>query len=287
MAVFDVEVGLRWVDLDAQAHVNNSTVVDYLQEARIRALQGGPMGHLLGNGIIVVGHKVEYVAPIGFDTVPLRARLAITNVRAASYSYGYELFQRDRLVARARTDACLFDFATQRPRRMSADERAWFGSVAEHVEPMRGLGEFTLGEAAHELPIVVRWSDLDAYGHVNNVQFFSYVGEARVALNRELLPDVLPTGMDSAPSGTLLIARQDMRYVNQMEHRAEPYAVRTGIGRVGRTSVTFVHEIVDPLDARVMARSVAVLVHADASGRPTAVPDAVRDAATGWPAAHA
>ena len=33
-----VEVALRWGDMDAQAHVNNATYVDYLQEARVDML---------------------------------------------------------------------------------------------------------------------------------------------------------------------------------------------------------------------------------------------------------
>jgi len=283
LAVFAVDVPLRWVDLDAQAHVNNALVVDYLQEARVRALLSGPLGSILSEGVVVVAHQVEYLAPIHFERGPVRVELRLGNVRAASYSYSYALSQAGAPVARARTDACLFDFAAQRPRRLSPAERAWFASVAEPVEPLPGLGAFRVGAAAHELPVTVRWSDLDSYGHVNNVQFFSYTGEARVALSRELGAGGLRLGPGEA-SGTLLVARQDLRYLAQLSHRLEPYAVRTAVARVGTTSVTFVHEIVDPLDGRVFARSLAVLVHADAEGRPRPVPDALRAAAGRWPA---
>ena len=284
MAVFSVDVPLRWVDLDAQAHVNNALVVDYLQEARVRALLSGPVGSILRDGVVVVGHHIEYLAPIAFDEEPLRVELRLGHVRAASYRYAYELAHHGRVVARARTDACLFDFAAQRPRRMTADERAWFTSVAEPFEPLEPLGGFAVGEAAHEQPITVRWSDLDSYGHVNNVEFFAYTGAARVALGRALGASVLPTRPDAEASGSLLIARQDLRYLNQLSHRLEPYAVRTAIARVGRTSVTFVHDIVDPQDGPLFARSLAVAVHADAAGRPRPVPDALREAAARWPA---
>jgi len=287
VTVFEVDVPLRWADLDAQGHVNNALVVDYLQEARVGALLRSPNAGILGSGIVVVEHKVDYLAPISYDAEPLRARLRIGRVRAASFVYDYDLAQRGRPVARARTSACLFDFATGAPRRMTAGERAWFESVAEPLEPLRGPGEYRVGETAHEHSFTVRWSDLDSYGHVNNVAFLTYVGEARVAFHRQLDPEALRTDGASEPRGMLLIARQDVRYLNQLEHRLEPYAVRTGIARVGTTSVTFAHEIIDPRLGKTFARAAAVLVHADASGRPIPVSDAVRAAAERWPAHHA
>ncbi|MEW1699087.1 acyl-CoA thioesterase [Streptomyces sp. NPDC093249] len=34
----------------------------------------------------------------------------------------------------------------------------------------------------------LRWSDLDAYGHVNNAAFLTYVEEARTRMVRDMLP---------------------------------------------------------------------------------------------------
>lgn len=284
MTVFEASVPVRWVDLDAQAHVNNTVVVDYLQQARVIALLRGPMGALLGNGIVVTGHQIEYLAPITYAGGDIAARLRIGDVRAASFAYGYELSQAGRPVARARTDACLFDFTAQRPRRMAPDEKAWFASVAEPLEPLPALPAYEVGEHAAEHEIFTRWSDVDAYGHVNNVQFYVYTAEARVALNAALLPESLRGASGGYVEGSLLIARNDLKFVNQVSHRLEPYVVRTAIGRAGRTSLTFAHAIVDPLDGRLMARSTAVLVHADADGRPAPLPDAYRAAAARWPA---
>ncbi len=283
MAVFSVDVPIRWVDLDAQAHVNNALVVDYLQEARVGVLLGGPNAALLDQGIVIVSHAVEYLAPIAYDTEPLRVNLRVGDLGGATLSYAYELTQRGRPVARARSLACAFDFDGGRPRRFTAEERGWFDEIAEPLEPLSPLGPFTLTDA-HEHPISVRWSDLDSYGHVNNVCFLTFMGEARVALNHAIDPTILPTERASEATGVLLIARQDLRYLTQLEHRLEPYAVRTGVARIGRTSLTFAHEIVDPLDGRVFARGAAVLVHADLTGRPTPVPEAVRAAAERWPA---
>ncbi len=91
MTAFDVEVGVRWTDLDAQSHVNNATVVDYLQQARIRVLLGGPNAHILDDGIVIVSHAVEYAAPIAYTPEPLHVVLRIGDVGAARLTYDYVL----------------------------------------------------------------------------------------------------------------------------------------------------------------------------------------------------
>lgn len=279
-----VRVPLRWVDLDAQGHANNAAIVDYLQEARVEFLLTGPNAHLLGNGIIVVGHQVEYLGPIFFTPEPLDIELVVGDVGAARFTVAYVVRQGDAVVARARTVLANFDFAAGRPARMTDAERAWFTERAVELEPLREVGAFTVGEDRHTLPFQVRWSDLDAYGHANNTRFFDYVAEARVALKTPLLPNAIRTNAVDAVDHAWLVVRQDMRYVGQIVHRLEPYEVRTGVGHVGRTSMTIAAEIVDPLTEAVMARSTTVLVHGDAAGRPQPLPPEMRQAAQLWPA---
>lgn len=283
---FDFDIPLRWVDLDAQAHVNNAKVVDVLQEARVAFLLGGPNAHLLGDGIIVVGHQVEYLRSIDFTREPLRVRLSIGHVGASRFTLGYEVQQSGVPVARAHTVLCYFDFERGRPARLPQADRAWFTEHATHLEPVRSLGAWEVGDEAHVHPFLVRWSDLDAYGHVNNVRFFDYVAEARIAMNAELLPRSIRSSLQGEVEHLWMVARQDLHYVGQLEHRLEPYRVRTAVGHVGRTSLTKVAQIEDPLDGRVLARSLTVVVYAGPDGRPAPIPDAVRAAAQRWPARH-
>lgn len=279
-------IPLRWVDLDAQGHANNAVVVDYLQEARVRYLLTGPNAHLLGNGVVVVSHQVEYLGAIEFTPEPLDVDLAVGDVGASRFTIGYELAQAGRRVARARTHLCLFDFDTQRPARLAPVEREVLRADSSDLEPFRSLGAWHLGERAHEFALPVRWSDLDSYGHVNNTNFYAYLGEARVAMMAGLLPNAIRSGMEASGQSAWLVARQDLHYVAQLEHRLEPYRVRTAIGHVGRTSLTLAAEIDDPRDGTVHARATTVLVHSDPLGTPTPVPDAVRAAAALWPAEH-
>ena len=278
-----VRVPLRWVDLDAQGHANNAALVDYLQEARVDWLLTGPNAHLLGNGIIVVGHQVEYTGPIFFTPEPLDVELHVGDVGAARFSVGYRVHQGGQLVARARTVLCTYNFTTGRPTRLTDEERAWFEARSVALEPLREVPAHAVGPHHHTHAFQVRWSDLDAYGHANNTRFFDYVAEARVAFKNLLMDNSIRSNPHDEVEHAWMVARQDLRYIGQVTHRLEPYEVRTGVAAIGRTSMTLGAEVVDPLTEQVMSRSTTILVHGDATGRPQPLPDALHRAADVWP----
>lgn len=283
MSGYVSRVPLRWVDLDAQGHVNNAVVADYLQEARVDWLLSGPNAHLLGTSTMVVSHQVEYLGPVAFAVEPVEVVLSVGSVGAARFTLGYSVFQDGRELARARSVLCLYDYAARRPRRMTGAERAWFTAQAVELEPFPTLGRWQVGGQAHAYDLIVRWSDLDPYGHVNNVRVFDFVAEARIRMN----PDgESATRMHAAAEQGLLwmVARQDVDYLGQIAHRAEPYRVRSAVARVGRTSVTIVAQVEDPLDSSVLTRTRTVLVCGDATGRPVPLPASMLAAADRWPA---
>lgn len=282
--MFTYDVPLRWLDLDAQGHVNNGKLVDVLQEARVAFTLAGPIAHLLGNGIIVVGHRVEYVRAVDFAASVLRVELQVGKVTPARFTLGYEVFADAVLVARAQTVCCLFDFEAQRPHRLEAEDRAFLSSLSTEVVELPDLGSWSVGERAHVTPLNVRWSDLDSYGHVNNVRFYDYVGEARVRLMAGLLPGPSIRGNGEGPEHTWLVARQDLSYLGQLAFTLEQISVRTAIARLGRTSVTLAQTILDA-SGRPASVSTTVLVHGDAHGRPSPLPPELSDAAGRWPAA--
>ena len=219
--MFTYDVPLRWLDLDAQGHVNNGKLVDVLQEARVAFTLAGPIAHLLGNGIIVVGHRVEYLRAVDFAASVLRVELQVGKVTPARFTLGYEVFADAVLVARAQTVCCLFDFEAQRPHRLEAEDRAFLSSLSTEVVELPDLGSWSVGERAHVTPLNVRWSDLDSYGHVNNVRFYDYVGEARVRLMAGLLPGPSIRGNGEGPEHTWLVARQDLSYLGQLAFTLE------------------------------------------------------------------
>ncbi len=280
MTGFLSRVPLRWVDLDAQGHVNNAVVLDYLQEARVQFLLAGENAHLLGNALVVTGHQVEFRRPVRFSVDPVEVRLVVGRVGAATLDLGYDVHHGGELVARARTS--LAKVRAGGPVRFTPAERAWFAAGQQELPPLRELGEWQVGDAAHEDEFQVRWSDLDPYRHVNNVRVFDYVAEARNRLN----PGGGPTRMELAAQAdtTWMVARQDVSYRAETLHRLEPYRVRTAYAAVGRTSMTLVAQLEDPLDGRVLARTLTVLVHGDAGGSPIPVPEDAHRGLALWPA---
>ena len=107
----------------------------------------------------------------------------------------------------------------------------------------------------HVFPMRVRFSDVDVYGHVNNVKYFEYYQEARLAFL---------TSMGRAEDEgrfAVVVARVNVDYKRPILFRTEPYAVESWISRVGNSSFGLNAEIKDG-DA-VLSRAEAVLVTFD------------------------
>ena len=83
-AGFVAWVQLRWTDLDAQGHVNNVVVAEYLQQARAEFMLSGKASEMLDEGVVVVGHQISYRSPIHFSDDPLRAEVWVAAARDAS-----------------------------------------------------------------------------------------------------------------------------------------------------------------------------------------------------------
>jgi len=103
----------------------------------------------------------------------------------------------------------------------------------------------------------VRFSDVDVYGHVNNVKYFEYYQEARLAFLT-----TLGRSLESADLG-LVVARLDVDYKVPILFRAQPYTVTSWVSRVGTSSFDIGAEILD--GDRLLSRAHAVLVAFDLS----------------------
>lgn len=273
---FTVEIPLRWGDMDAQGHVNNAGFVDYLQEARIDFLLDSPVAHLVGGGIIVVSHQIEYRAPISFSSSPVVAEVKVAEVKGAVVELAYTLHHDGAVAAVARTTLCPYDFEQGCVRRLSAEERDFFASLVEATEPLRPARIIAVDEHAMETSLRVRWSDLDSYGHVNNVKFFDYVQEGRIAFSEAVSSAMARTHGQGTSDYLWMVVRQDVDYVTQLGFRMEPYRVATGVVSIGTTSMSFCSQIREDSGV-VYAKAATTVVCADQQGRPTQIPDEWRD----------
>lgn len=273
---------LRWADLDLLGHVNNVTYVDYLQEARVdmfRTHARDSRADDLAEGVVVVRHEVTYVSSLTFSSEFVSVECWVTEIRAASFTMAYEVYDEDEagvrtIYLRARTVLTPYVFATERPRRLRDDERAALGRLLEPDEPVRPKPPVEVVEVPGGLyPVHVRFSDVDVYGHVNNVKYFEYFQEARIRL-------LVSQGHELGDGFHLVVAQTDVDYRRPILFRAEPYDCRTWVAQVGRTSAVFESVVLDADQVLARARVVGVCIDS-ATGRPAPVPEAYRAAVAG------
>ncbi|MCX5382376.1 thioesterase family protein [Streptomyces sp. NBC_00083] len=112
----------------------------------------------------------------------------------------------------------------------------------------------------------MRWSDMDAFGHVNNVVFLRYLEEARIDFMFRLAPG------DGSPSfqGGSVVARHEIDYKRPLVHRHEPVTIESWVTKIGAASLTIAYEIKDPEEGgQVYVTASTVVVPFDlAAGRP-------------------
>jgi acyl-CoA thioester hydrolase len=87
----------------------------------------------------------------------------------------------------------------------------------------------------------MRWSDMDAYGHVNNVVHLQYFEMARVALFFERASLEERTGLRR---GTV-VAAHDIRYKLPVVYSARPLDVQIWVSGVRAASFTCHYEVFD------------------------------------------
>ena len=122
--------------------------------------------------------------------------------------------------------------------------------------------------------IAVRWRDLDAFNHVNNSNFLTYLEEARL----QWLKGVPGPWFDA--HSMPLLAAAELNYRAPIEWPAS-IVVELSCERLGNSSITIGHRIVDGGDLqKLYCDGRTVLVWADpTTGKPVPLPDAIRSAA--------
>jgi acyl-CoA thioester hydrolase len=123
----------------------------------------------------------------------------------------------------------------------------------------------------HEKRIEIRWRDLDAYNHVNNAVYLTYLEEAR----DEWLERTL--GGDGASWG-YVIARVAIDFRRELTEEDDEVVASCALARLGNSSVTTREELRTG-NGELAAEAEAVLVAVDqGSGQPRPLSDSERTA---------
>jgi len=127
-------------------------------------------------------------------------------------------------------------------------------------------------------PITVRWRDLDAFNHVNNANYLTYLEEAR-------LQWLQPLRDWSDTSNSPVLAASEVNYRQPITWPAS-LQVELRCVHLGNSSLALAHRIVDAADSsRLYSDGKVVMVWVNpATGKPVAIPQLIRDAAGRNPA---
>jgi len=119
--------------------------------------------------------------------------------------------------------------------------------------------------------VEIRWSDMDAFRHVNNATYLTYLEEAR---DQWLVERI---GFEA--TSTFVLARVAVDYRSSVTQDDDEVDVSLELVRVGRSSLTTRERIVVAHDGRLAAEADAVLVHFDwRTGASIAIDDELRAA---------
>jgi len=124
---------------------------------------------------------------------------------------------------------------------------------------------------AHEKQVEIRWRDVDAYLHVNNAVYATYLEECRDEWVERTLADV-------GEAWDYVLARVAIDFRRELRLEDEAVVVSCSLDRIGTSSVTLREEI-RTRAGELSAESEAVLVARDReTGRSRPLTEAERNA---------
>lgn len=127
------------------------------------------------------------------------------------------------------------------------------------------------------IDLALRWGDMDAYGHINNVQIVRLMEEARVIVfgipsgTGDLdvnTPEPNVNLLAGVEDGVMtLISEHTVKYRRQLPYRGLPVRVDVGVEKVKGASIEIFYTFYDGEDVAVQATSTMVFVR-ESTGRP-------------------
>jgi acyl-CoA thioester hydrolase len=107
--------------------------------------------------------------------------------------------------------------------------------------------------------VAVRWSDMDAYGHVNHARMVTLLEDARTELFHNEMPR---RGLDRITGG-IVVARLTVDYLQPLVYNGEPIRVELWVGEIRAASFVLRYAVRGRLDPRVLATAETLMVPYD------------------------
>lgn len=118
--------------------------------------------------------------------------------------------------------------------------------------------------------VPMRWGDMDAYGHINNVQIVRMLEEARIAAfgppggtGAAGVEPLVPL-FSAVPDGTLaLVVEHRVRYLRPLDYRNVPAQVDVWVSGLKAAALTLDYVVHDPVDGHECVRATTQLAFVD------------------------
>ena len=132
---------------------------------------------------------------------------------------------------------------------------------------------------AFSASVHLRWGDMDALGHVNNVQILRLLEEARVQLFRAM------RSRERSYGRGILVARHEIDYLKPLQYSGgAPVRIPMWVERIGTSSFTIACVVVAP-DGEVVSSAKSVIVSIDtSSGTSVPLPASLREQVSAYAA---
>ncbi|HEX6295969.1 MAG TPA: thioesterase family protein [Burkholderiales bacterium] len=130
-------------------------------------------------------------------------------------------------------------------------------------------GQSEARKLAHVERIPIRWGDMDAMGHVNNIVYFRYMEQARISWFEQLLP-----GREPWKTTGIVIANASCNFRRAMTYPGT-VEVKVYVARPGGSSVSTYYEL--SMESEIYADGAAVVVFIDMqTQKPLRIPEEIR-----------
>jgi acyl-CoA thioester hydrolase len=111
----------------------------------------------------------------------------------------------------------------------------------------------------HHSKQIVRWDDLDAYGHLNNAAYLTLIQEARADMSWYARQ---PLGLD-AMFPDMVVARAEVDYLLPVYEGSFEVDVAIWVTRIGNSSFDLAYEITSSQGLHARAKTVQVAVNVE------------------------
>jgi acyl-CoA thioester hydrolase len=149
-----IPIHLRWGDLDAFNHVNNTSMLKLLEEARVRAFwtplagEDAPATAVIDSSVasgvltLIARQEIEYLAPVPYQRHPLDVQMWFGKIGGSSVHVCYEVCSPvetagdhpQQVYARAAAVVVKVDAISGQPLRLSEVQRtAWQPYLGEPI----------------------------------------------------------------------------------------------------------------------------------------------------------